>query len=120
MLKKKAFFQVESIQKDLRNILSKCVERAPSILILENVDVLARNTNEHSQNGDYYNQVSEIIKHLIGIYTEHSTITVVGTVTNISQLNQRIYTSRGNHAFGKIFKIYDLTNVNLLPLYYNF
>lgn len=36
---------------------------------MENLDILAKNTNEHTQNGDYYNQVSEIIKHLIEIYT---------------------------------------------------
>lgn len=102
------FFQVESIQKDLRNILSKCVERAPSILLLENLDVLAKSTTEHTQNADYFNQVSEIIRQLIRIYTENTNIFVIATVTSICNLNQRLFTSRGN---GKVFKISDLTKV---------
>lgn len=104
-------FQIESIQKDLRTILGKCVERAPSILLLENLDALAKNPNEHSQNGDYYNQVSEIIKHLITTYTENTSVSIIATVANINQLNSRLYTSRGNHLFGEIYKISDMSKV---------
>lgn len=56
----------------MRNILTKCVERAPSILVMEDLDALAKCTNEHTQNADYYNQISEIIKHMIEIYTVHT------------------------------------------------
>lgn len=78
---------------------------------MENLDTLAKSTNDHTQNGDYYNQVSEIIKHLIETYTENSGILVIGTVMNISNLNQRLHTSRGNQSYGKLFKISELTKV---------
>lgn len=48
---------------------------------------------------------------MITMYTESCAITVIATVTNINNLNQRLYTSRGNHIFGKMFKIPDLTKV---------
>lgn len=78
---------------------------------MENLDALAKSANEHTQNGEYYNQVSEIIKNLIGIYTLNTKVVVIGTVSNISNLNQRLYTSRGNQAYGKIFKISELSKV---------
>lgn len=101
----------------MRNILVNCVERAPSVLLLENLDTLAKTTNEHSQNADYYNQVSDIIKNLIGMYTSKQAISVIATVTSINNLNHRIYTSRGNHAFEKMFKISDLLKVSFLYFY---
>lgn len=104
-------FKAESIQKDLRNILTRCVERAPSILLLENLDSLAKSVTDHSQNGDYYNQVSDMIKCLIETYTENCPISIIATVTNIKNMNQRLYTTRGNHIFGKIYKIPNLTKV---------
>lgn len=84
---------------------------------MENLDALAKSANEHTQNGEYYNQVSEIIKNLIGIYTVNTSVVVIGTVTNIGNLNQRLYTSRGNQAYGKIYKISELSKVTLLDLF---
>lgn len=78
---------------------------------MDNLDALTKSANEHTQNGDYFNQVSEIIKNLIGIYTVNASVVVIGTVTNISNLNQRLYTSRGNQTFGKIHKISELSKV---------
>lgn len=98
-------------------MLSRCVERAPSILVMENLDALAKCVNEHTQNGEYYNQVSEIIKNLIGMYSVNTKVVVIGTVTSISNLNQRLYTSRGNQAYGKIFKISELSKVTYRDLF---
>lgn len=95
----------------MRYILTRCVERAPSVLLLENLDTLAKSVSDHSQNGEYYNQISDIIKYMISMYTENCAISVIATVTNINNLNQRLYTSRGNHIFGKMYKIPDLTKV---------
>lgn len=92
--------------------MSRCVERAPSVLVMENLDALAKCVNEHTQNGEYYNQVSEIIKNLVGMYTANAKVVVIGTVTSISNLNQRLYTSRGNQVYGKIYKISELSKVN--------
>lgn len=91
--------------------MTRCVERAPSILLLENLDALAKSVTDHSQNGDYYNQVSDIIKCLIETYTENCPISIIATVTNTKNMNQRLYTTRGNHIFGKTHKIPNLTKV---------
>ncbi|XP_031632309.1 peroxisome biogenesis factor 1 [Contarinia nasturtii] len=105
--------KAESIQKDLRIILTRCVERSPSVLLLDNLDSLVKSvTSDHSQNSDYYNQVSDIVKYMIATYTENCSIFVIATVTNINNLNQRLYTSRGNHLFGKMYKIPELTKEN--------
>lgn len=103
--------QTESIQKDLRAILSRCVERAPAILLLDNLDTLAKTVVEHSHDGDYYNRVSDVIQHLILSYTSQNGISVIATIGSKSNLNQRLYTSRGNHLFQKVYKVPDLQKV---------
>lgn len=103
---------MDSIQKDLRNSLTKCVENAPSILLLENLDSIAKAMTDHSQNAaEYYNNVSDLIRNLIDAYTKHCAISVIATVSNINHLNRRLYTSRGNHIFETIYKIPDLSKV---------
>lgn len=106
--------QTESISRDLRHILSRCVEQAPSILLLDNLDMLAHSVVEHTHDGEYYNRVSDIIQHLIVEYTENNPITVIATISNKSSLNQRLYTSRGKHLFQKIYKVPGLEKVNLV------
>lgn len=103
---------MDSIQKDLRSILTKCVERSPSLLVLDNLDAMAKIASDHSQNSDYYNQISDTIKYMISTFTSNNAVSVIATVTNLSNLNKRIYTSRGNHIFEKIYKILDLTKEN--------
>lgn len=105
------FAQTESISRDLRHILSRCVEQAPSILLLDNLDTLAHSVVEHTHDGEYYNRVSDIIQHLIVEYTENNPITIIATISNKSSLNQRLYTSRGKHLFQKIYKVPDLEKV---------
>lgn len=104
-------FQTESIQKDLRSILSRCVERAPAVLLLDNLDMLAKKVVEHAHDGEYYNRVSDVIQQLITTYTANNGITVIATIGNKNNLNQRLYTSRGNHLFQKVYKVPDLQKV---------
>lgn len=46
----------ESLLKDLRLFFVQCMAHSPSILVLENLDVLARNTAENTHDADYYNK----------------------------------------------------------------
>lgn len=103
--------KVESIQKDLRNVLTKCVQRQPSLLILDNLDTLAKFVSDHSQNSEYYNQVSEAITYMISNFISENTVSVIATITSLNNLNNRIYSPRGNHIFGRVYKILDLTKV---------
>lgn len=48
--------QPESIQKDLRQTFSTCLQFAPSVLVLDNLDILAQQVAEHTQDGEYYNR----------------------------------------------------------------
>ena len=49
-------FQPESIHKDLRQMLTTCMTFAPSILILDNLDILTQNVAEQTSDGEYYNR----------------------------------------------------------------
>lgn len=46
----------EALMKDLRLYFVSCMAHSPSILLLDNVDVLTRNTAENIHDADYYNK----------------------------------------------------------------
>ncbi len=48
--------QPESVQKDLRMLLTSCMMNAPSILLLDNLDTLTQIAAENSQDGEYFNR----------------------------------------------------------------
>lgn len=48
--------QPESIQKDLRILLTSCMMNAPSILVLDNLDTLTQIAAENSHDGEYFNR----------------------------------------------------------------
>lgn len=93
-------------------MLSRCIEYAPSILILDNLDTLAHSAMEHTQDNEYYNRVADIMQHMIMDYANRNPITVIATITNKNNLNKRLYTSRGRHLFQKLYKIPELEKVS--------
>lgn len=46
----------ESLMKDLRLFFVSCMAHSPSVLVLENIDVLTKNTAENTHDADYYNK----------------------------------------------------------------
>lgn len=102
----------ESILRDLRTMFNTCITCAPAILILDSLDILSQNVAEHTADGEYYNRVSDVIQHLILEYTRDNPIAVIATVANKSNLNKRIYTSRGRHLFHFMGTIPDLEKVD--------
>ncbi|XP_059608870.1 peroxisomal ATPase PEX1 [Phlebotomus argentipes] len=99
----------ESIHRDLRLIFSTCLTHSPSILLLDNLDVLTRNVgDQHTQDSEYYAKVSDIIQSLILEFTTSSPISVIATVASVKNLCGRIYTTRGRHLFQRLVKIPDL------------
>lgn len=93
--------------------LGICVDRAPSILILDNLDALSKSTYENNiQNGEYFNYVSEVIKHVISAYSDRSLVSIIATIAETNNLNERMKTYRGNPMFCKMFKISELTSVS--------
>lgn len=90
------------------------MEKAPAILLLDNLDTLAKTVVEHSHDGDYYNRVADVIQHLISSFTSQNGIAVIATIGNKNNLNHRLHTSRGNHLFQKVYKVPDLQKVKKL------
>lgn len=103
------FFQAESIQKDLRCIFTTCLQNAPSIVVLENLDVLAHASGDQpTQDGEYYNRIADTVHQLILQYTSSNPIAVIATVNDIQSLNKRLYSPRGRHLFQTVIKLPNL------------
>ncbi|XP_053954563.1 peroxisomal ATPase PEX1 [Anastrepha ludens] len=101
--------KAESIQKDLRSIFTTCLQNAPSIVVLENLDVLAHSTGDQAtQDGEYYNRIADTVHQLIVQYTSTNPITVVATVNELQALNKRLYSPRGRHLFQNVTKLPNL------------
>lgn len=98
--------KTESIQKDLRNIFTSCLQHAPAIVVLENLDVLAHAAGEQSsQDGEYFNRMADTVHQLIMQYTSSNAIAVIATVTELQTLNKRLSAPRGRHLFQTVARL---------------
>nr|XP_016935011.1 peroxisome biogenesis protein 1 isoform X1 [Drosophila suzukii] len=98
--------KTESIQKDLRNIFTSCLQHAPAIVVLENLDVLAHSAGEQSsQDGEYYNRMADTVHQLIVQYTSNNAIAVIATVNELQSLNKRLSSPRGRHVFQTVARL---------------
>ncbi|XP_018794130.1 PREDICTED: peroxisome biogenesis factor 1 [Bactrocera latifrons] len=98
--------KAESIQKDLRSIFTTCLQNAPSIVVLENLDVLAHFAGDQTtQDGEYYNRIADTVHQLIVQYTSNNPISVIATVSELQALNKRLYSPRGRHLFQNVTKL---------------
>ncbi|KAM8707648.1 hypothetical protein ACLKA7_014734 [Drosophila subpalustris] len=98
--------KTESIQKDLRSIFTSCLQHAPAIVVLENLDVLAHAAGEQtSQDGEYFNRMSDTVHQLIMQYTSSNAIAVIATVSELQTLNKRLSAPRGRHLFQTIARL---------------
>ncbi|XP_034480754.1 peroxisome biogenesis factor 1 [Drosophila innubila] len=98
--------KTESIQKDLRNIFTSCLQHAPAIVVLENLDVLAHAAGEQtSQDGEYFNRMADTVHQLIMQYTSSNAIAVIATVSELQTLNKRLRAPRGRHLFQTIARL---------------
>ncbi|XP_017128639.1 peroxisome biogenesis protein 1 isoform X1 [Drosophila elegans] len=98
--------KTESIQKDLRNIFTSCLQHAPAIVVLENLDVLAHSAGEQSsQDGEYYNRMADTVHQLIVQYTSNNAIAVIATVNELQTLNKRLSSPRGRHIFQTVARL---------------
>ncbi|EDX10414.1 peroxisome biogenesis protein 1 [Drosophila simulans] len=98
--------KTESIQKDLRNIFTSCLQHAPAIVVLENLDVLAHAAGEQSsQDGEYYNRMADTVYQLIVQYTTNNAIAVIATVNELQTLNKRLSSPRGRHVFQTVARL---------------
>ncbi|XP_052844452.1 uncharacterized protein LOC128257474 [Drosophila gunungcola] len=105
--------KTESIQKDLRNIFTSCLQHAPAIVVLENLDVLAHSAGEQSsQDGEYYNRMADTVHQLIVQYTSNNAIAVIATVNELQTLNKRLSSPRGRHIFQTVARLPSLERVD--------
>ncbi|XP_073838881.1 peroxisomal biogenesis factor 1 [Musca autumnalis] len=98
--------KAESVQKDLRTIFTTCLQNAPSIVVLENLDVLAHASNDQAtQDSEYFNRIADVVHQLVVQYTTYHPIAVIATANEVHSLNKRLHSPRGRHLFQTIVKL---------------
>ncbi|XP_055599118.1 peroxisomal ATPase PEX1 [Uranotaenia lowii] len=99
----------DSIQKELRHSFYLCMFHSPAVLFIDGLDVLAHHTgDQNTQDSEYHNKVSDSIRKQIEEFTASNPISVIATVGNVSNLNRRLYASRGFHLFHQIRRVPNL------------
>lgn len=99
----------DSIQKDLRHAFYLCMFHSPAVIYLEGLDVLTHNAGEqNTQDAEYHNKVSDVIRKQIEEFTSNNPISVIASIGSVSNLNRRIYSSRGFHLFHHIRRMPNL------------
>lgn len=90
-------------------MFTTALQNAPSIVVLENLDVLAHATGEQAtHDGEYFNHLSDTVHQLIVQYTYDHPIVVIATINELQSLNKRLYSPRGRHLFQTVAKLPNL------------
>ncbi|XP_058979984.1 uncharacterized protein LOC131803073 isoform X1 [Musca domestica] len=98
--------KAESVQKDLRTVFTTCIQKAPSIVVLENLDVLAHASGDQAtQDNEYFNRIADVVHQLVVQYTTSHPIAVIATANEVHSLNKRVYSPRGRHLFQTIVNL---------------
>ncbi|XP_044266288.1 peroxisome biogenesis factor 1 [Tribolium madens] len=102
---------VESLHRLLSTTFFDLIHHQPSVLILDNLEILCENVNEGdalSQNTVYYNRVSEMLESIFENFCENNAVALLATVESTSKLHKNIYTTRGHHLFKHVYAINQL------------
>lgn len=101
--------KVESIIRDMKSMLMSCLQTAPSVYIVFNLDSLATQTHEEhqTQEGEYLQKLSNGIRHLLEEFTHDygRFLSILVTVSKLSNLNKTLHRSFGYYLFRNVVKI---------------
>lgn len=101
--------KVDSIIKDMKSMLLTCLQTAPSVYIVFNLDTLAAISHEdhQTQEGEYLQKLSNSIRHLLEGFTHDygNLVSVLVSVSKLSNLNKVLYQSFGYYLFKNVAKI---------------
>ncbi|XP_035787338.1 peroxisome biogenesis factor 1-like [Anopheles albimanus] len=99
----------DSIQKDLRQALYMCMFHSPAVLFMDGLDVLTHHLgDQNTPDAEYHNKVSDVIRRQIEEFTSNNPIAVLASISSTSNLNRRLYCSRGYHLFQRHVKLPNL------------
>lgn len=104
--------KVESIIRDMKGMLMSCLRTAPSVYIVFNLDSLAAQSHEehHSQEGEYLQKLSNSVRNMLEEFTHDygRFVSILVTVSKLSNLNKALYRSYGYYLFRNVVKIPNL------------
>lgn len=104
--------KVDSIVRDMRSVLNECLRTAPSVFTVLNLDTLAVQSHEEhqSQDGEYHQKLANSIRHLLEEFTHDygNFVSILVTVSKITNLNKILYNSFGYYLFKNVVKIPNL------------
>lgn len=104
--------KVDSIVRDMRSVLNECLRTAPSVFTVLNLDTLAVQSHEEhqSQDGEYHQKLANSVRHLLEEFTHDygNFVSILVTVSKISNLNKILYNSFGYYLFKNVVKIPNL------------
>lgn len=104
--------KVDSVIRDMKSMLMSCLLTAPAVFIISNLDSLAAQFLEdhQSQESEYLQKLTNNIRHLMEEFTHDygGLISMLVTVSKLSNLNKILYRSFGCYLFKNVVKIPNL------------
>lgn len=104
--------KVDSIVRDMKGLLMSCLQTAPAAFIIFNLDTLATQSHDENQTqeGVYLQKLSNGIRHLLEEFTHDygNFVSVLVTVSKLSNLNKILFHSFGYYLFKNVAKIPNL------------
>lgn len=104
--------KVESIIRDMRGMLMSCLQAAPAVYIVFNLDSLAAQSHDenHTQETEYLQKLSNSIRYMLEEFTHDygHHVSILVTVSKLSNLNKVLYRSFGYYLFRSVVRIPNL------------
>ncbi|KAK7867333.1 hypothetical protein R5R35_001109 [Gryllus longicercus] len=111
--------KVENLLRLFSQALGECSLHQPSILLLQDLDVLAATASpdqEAAQEGRYYTRVGEMLVELLQDYQPTFRIAVLATAASSGKLNSTLMAARGQHTFLSVLDVPELNKDDRLKI----
>ncbi|KAG5891031.1 hypothetical protein JTB14_035222 [Gonioctena quinquepunctata] len=105
---------MDSLFKAFSTAFSDLVLHQPSVLLLDDLDVLCENItgDETAPNAIYFDRISNMLHNFFKLFSYPNQIGICGTAASLEKLNKNVYSSRGSHLFKNIHSIEDYTKID--------
>ncbi|CAH1389382.1 unnamed protein product [Nezara viridula] len=108
--------RVEALGKYMTDILSNCVIHEPSILFLDDLDILSVSLEDASEQAFHLIRITNKLVEIIQSYQDKHFFSVVGAVKSLDDINPKLFSKKGKSFFSTIVTVPDLSRDDCLEL----
>ncbi|XP_014292381.1 peroxisomal ATPase PEX1 isoform X2 [Halyomorpha halys] len=108
--------RVETLSKYLTDVLSSCAMHEPSVLFLDDLDILSVSLEDASEQAFHLIRITNKLVEMIQSYQAKHFFSVVGAVKSLDNINPKLFSKKGKSFFSTVVTVSDLSTDDGLEL----